>query len=297
MRRRRSFLVLTLLSLGIVLWTVDHRHLQRRRTRLEAQALESARILEEAADQQSEADRLRRALETERLAAADVTARSAASTSRSDASGSDTRWGVPPATLPDWNTASPYVWIQKSLLSGIPVTPFEDAGSLQPGLGAVLALEPEHERRLNAALTRLVAEVRTAEAAGAALSAEALAGIAEQAGEKLTLQVPGQSDVTARLRSEAESALKAELGAARSELVLHWGKTWLDEQFGSPEAEAKIYSVVRHPDDTYGLSIKTGGSWMSVGGVSSFMDYIPIHLRAWFEPLRNSPPTAGTGRP
>ena len=50
-----------------------------------------------------------------------------------------------------------------------------------------------------------------------------------------------------------------------------------------------MYSVLRHPDDTYALTIKNGGSWMSVDGGNSFIDYIPIHLRAWFTPCSRRP--------
>ncbi|MEN9677667.1 MAG: hypothetical protein RIS76_3563, partial [Verrucomicrobiota bacterium] len=131
--------------------------------------------------------------------------------------------------------------------------------------------------------------------ASALLSSEHLPGIADQPGEKLTLQVPGPSADARQLRSQMESALRTELGESRSELVLHWGEAWLDERF--ERAVASTYSVVRHPDATYGIRIDTGSSSMSVGGSDAFIDYIPHHLRPWFEPLQHPSVTSRPPQP
>lgn len=296
-RSRRPLLLLAVLGLGLALWVTEDQRLRARRSALDAQAAELARVQELASAEREAADRLRQQLDAERQAAAGVSMRGAAGADPTGDLLSETRWNRPPASLPDWNRASPFVWIPKMLLPEIPIAPFNDAGSLQRGLGALLVLDPERERTLNQEMSRLVAEVRKAEAASAMLAPNPLPGIAAQSGDKLTLEVPGQTEASLRLRSEVESTLRTALGESRSELVLHWGKTWLDEQFGSSEAQPKIYSVVRHPDQTYGLNIKTGGSEMSVGDVSSFMDYIPPHLRNWFEPLETPSATAGAGRP
>ena len=128
------------------------------------------------------------------------------------------------------------------------------------------------------------------------LSTEHLPGIADRPGDKLTVVVPGQTDDGARLRVEAEQTLRQSLGEARTDLLVHWGQRWLEEQFGNPAAEPRVYSVLRHPNDTYALSIKTGASWMSVDGSQTFIDYVPIHLRAWFTPLQpSSMPAAKSG--
>lgn len=290
MRTHRLLILLTVIGLGIALWIIGQRQLQARRSALNGQAAEVTRLRDLASAEQVEVDRLRRELDSERQLALEATARGAALAARPSEPGPDAQWNAPPSTLPDWNPTSPYVWIQKSLLPEIPVQPFEDTGLLQSGLGPILALDPQRERALNETLSRLVADARALEAASALLSSEHLSGIADQPGEKLTLQVPGQSAAARQLRSQVESALRTELGESRSELVLHWGKAWLEEQF--ERSAASTYSVVRHPDATYGIRIETGSSGMSVGGSDAFINYIPHHLRPWFESLQNPSATS-----
>lgn len=296
MRTHRLLILLAVIGLGIALWILGQRQLQARRSVLNGQAAEVLRLHDLASAEQIDVDRLRGELDAERQLALDAKARGAALAARPTERGPDAQWNEPPSNLPDWNPTSPYVWIQKSLLPEIPVQPFEGTGLLLPGLGPILALDPQRERVLNETLSRLVADARALEAASALLSSEHLSGIADQPGEKLTLQVPGQSDAARHLRSQVESALRTELGDARSELVLHWGKSWLDEQF--ERSAASTYSVVRHPDATYGIRIDTGSSSsMSVGGSDAFINYIPHHLRPWFEPLQNPPATSQSPQP
>ena len=294
MRRHRSLLILLLLGLGATLWVSDLQRLRARRAALAAREEEVALLLELVSRERADGERLRAEMDAERRSAAEGRARTVSLTARSGESDPAIQWNSPPETLPDWNPASPYIWVQKSLLPDIPMEPFGDAGSINPGLASVLALDPDRVTALNGTLSRLVTAVRETEAAGAMLATEPIPGIADQPGETLTLLVPGQSDEAARLRAQLELTLQSELGEARSGLVLNWGKYWLDQQFGRPDAEPKVYSVVRHPDDTYGLSIRTAASLMSVDGGDSFMDYIPIHLRSWFEPLQRPGAPAGT---
>lgn len=295
MRTHRLLILLTVIGLGIALWIIGQRQLQARRSMLHGQAAEVTRRHDLASAERIAVDRLRRELDAERQLALDAKARGAALAARSFEPGPDAQWNAPPSNLPDWNPTSPYVWIQKSLLPEIPVQPFDDTGTLLPGLGPILALDPQRVRVLNETVSRLAADARALEASGALLSSEHLSGIADQPGEKLTLQVPGQSAAARQLRSQVESALRTELGEARSELILDWGKSWLDEQF--ERSVARTYSVVRHPDATYGIHIETGSSGMSVGGSDAFIEYIPHHLRPWFEPLQNPPSTSQPPNP
>ncbi|MFO1458627.1 MAG: hypothetical protein U1G08_04400 [Verrucomicrobiota bacterium] len=290
--RNRLVLIGLLLALGGTLWWVGQSQLRARRAAVLQQEAMAAHLQDLAANDRSRAGALRVELDEMLLAAA------TASGSRPDAPlvktepDPDVRWAAPPEQLPDWNPGSPYVWISKSVLPSFPIEPFSEGGALMSGLGSVLAVDSDRESVLNATLSRLVTAAHERESEGVMLSNEHLSGIGDRPGDKLTVVVPSHTDEGARMRAEAEQTLRQSLGAARADLLLHWGQRWLEKQFGNPAAEPSVYSVLRHPDDTYALTIKNGGSWMSVDGGNSFIDYIPIHLRAWFTPLQ---PSTGSG--
>jgi len=200
------------------------------------------------------------------------------------------QWTQPPESLPGWNQESPFVWIDKEMLPRFPVTPFSDAGTLLPGIASVLAIEPERVNELNQSLSLLLSEFRTQEAAHAHPSDEHLPGIANADGDKLTLVVDPIPEVSERLRAQFETTLHEQLGPQRADLLLRTGRGWMQDQFGwsDPDSEPpppRTFSVVRHPDGSYNISIKSGNGWMSVGGPNSFRDLIPEHLRHLFAEL------------
>jgi hypothetical protein len=295
--RNRLVLMGLLLALGGALWWMGRSRLQARRAAVLQQEAVAAHLQDLAAADRAQVGTLRSELDELLRTAAATAAQSAIPAREEREADPDARWAAPPEHLPDWNPASPYVWIPKSVLPSFPIEPFTDGGALASGLESVLAVDPDREKALTAALSRLLATARERESEGVMLSTEHLPGIADRPGDKLTVVVPGQTDDGARLRVEAEQTLHQSLGPARTDLLVHWGQRWLEEQFGNPAAEPKVYSVLRHPNDTYALSIKTGSSWMSVDGSQTFIDYVPIHLRAWFTPLQPSPAPAAKSGP
>ncbi|MBL9173944.1 MAG: hypothetical protein JNL10_10455 [Verrucomicrobiales bacterium] len=294
--RNRLLLIGLLLALGGALWWTIRSRLQARRAAVLQQEALAAHLQDLAASDRAKFGTLRSELDELRRTAAATSGRSTDPVRDEREPDPEARWAAPPEHLPDWNPASPYVWIPKSVLPSFPIEPFTDGGALASGLESVLAVDPDREKALTVALSRLLAAARERESEGVMLSTEHLPGIADRPGDKLTVVVPGQTDDGARLRTEAEQALRQSLGEARTDLLIHWGKRWLEEQFGNPAAEPKVYSVLRHPNDTYALSIKTSASWMSVDGSQTFIDYVPFHLRAWFTPLQpSSAPAAKSG--
>lgn len=294
--RNRLVLIGLLLALGGALWWTGQNRLRARRAAVLQQESIAAHLQELAAANRAQAGTLRAEFDELLRTTTATTGQVADPAREARVTDPEARWAAPPEHLPDWNPASPYVWIPKSVLPSFPIEPFSNGGALASGLGSVLAVDPGRERALNAALSRMVTASHERQSEGVMLSTEHLPGIADREGDKLTVVVPGQTDEGARLRIEAEQTLRQSLGEARADLLVHWGQRWLDEQFGNPAAEPSVYSVLRHPNKTYALSIKTAGSWMSVDGGDSFIDYIPIHLRAWFTPLQpSSGPAAKLG--
>lgn len=206
------------------------------------------------------------------------------------------RWTAPPENLPDWNSDSPYVWLRKEILPQLPVKAFTENGALNQDVASVLTLDPKQTAALNTTLTDIMAEYHALETSKVQKSDEHLPGIAEQDGEKLTLVVPPQPDDGKMYKQQFETALRDALGAQRADLLLQTAETWLDEQFSQSGAKPKTISILRHPDGSYSLSVKSGNGWFSTGGPWPIIQRnIPAHLRPLFneivqpQPAQNAP--------
>lgn len=209
----------------------------------------------------------------------------------------EARWAAPPAMLPEWNSDSPYVWLRKDLVTRLPVSPFNEDGELQPEVGYVLVIDPAVQRALNKRLKQLLQDYRALEVAKAERIDEHLPGIAGAKGEKLTIRVQPRPEDGARIKQQFEAALLDALGEQRAGLLKKAGSTWLNSEFAQFGAEPKIISVVRHSADSFNVSIKTGGSWISTGGpASATLIQIPVHLRPLFSELFDRADTAGAAR-
>jgi hypothetical protein len=197
----------------------------------------------------------------------------------------DSRWSEPPANLPDWNSDSPYVWLSKEMIAGLSLSSFNDSGGLDPQYGAILAVDPKTQTTLNAELRKLVADFRKLQATKAERTDDHLAGIAGQEGEKFTIRVQPLPEDGVRFKTQFEAALKNAMGEQRAKLVMETGEHWIDEEFSQYGTEPKIISVLRRPNDTYNLSIKSGGSWFNTGGirVDALQQQIPANVRSLFQ--------------
>jgi hypothetical protein len=195
----------------------------------------------------------------------------------------ETRWAVPPASLPEWNPESPYIWLRKEMVPRFPVSPFTEDGALQPEVSYVFTLDPALQKTLNEKLKQILAEYRTLEAAKAERSDEHLPGIAGQPGPKITIRVKPLPEEGARIKQQFEAALVQGLGEQRAKMLSELGDSWLDSQFAQFGADTKIISAIRNPGGSYNVSVKTGRSWFSTGGpLAAVTVHIPPHLRPLF---------------
>lgn len=202
---------------------------------------------------------------------------------------SSDRWSSPPETLPWWDAESPYIWIEKEKLLMFPLRPFAANGQLDSSVAEVLVMSSEELKTLNHTLSHIVADYRTQEAAHTVRTDEHLAGISGADGDKVTIVVKPIPEVSARLRDQFEGTLWDQLGDQRASLVLRASEGWMQEQLGwvnyeseAPTPEPRTFSAVRWPDGSYNLSVRSGHTWMSVGGPMSLNHYIPEHLRHFF---------------
>jgi hypothetical protein len=194
--------------------------------------------------------------------------------------GSNRDWGRPPDSLPDWNPASPFIWIPKDQLALLPVEAMASDGSLVPEIAAVLTVPSDQLLMLNQALVATVSAMRVAESENARVVPDHLPGIAEREGEKITLRVDPIPEIAAAHKARYQQALVDALGSQRAGFLLETSQFWLAQTFNDQGTEGRVVSVLRSPDGSYSLSMQTGGSqWMSVGGSRVIDNYIPSHFR------------------
>lgn len=283
MRSSKPILIASLLLAAFVLWM----HGQWR-LRIIQEALAEARVRETDLQQQvhaakARAEGLREELRR-RSHQRDQAQIAAAKAERQLAQAvPDSNWVEPPTALPEWNPASPYVWLRKDIVPRLSVPAFNDHGEILPEVAAVLNTGPGTRVRLNERLKELLRQYQELELAAAELLEQPLPGLGSP-GPSITvrLQVPEEA---ARLKQAFESELRQELGDQRADLLLQTASGWINSKFGSLGEEAKTISVARHDNGTYNIAVKFAGSWMSVGGVRELTDYVPSHLLPLFHDL------------
>jgi hypothetical protein len=280
---RRIAIALLIVSAAFCVWIPHQLKLRESRIRLNDARTElillSNRLAVAAEALESTRHDLKSETDTRNQALADVAKAERALA----ASNPEARWAVPPATLPEWNAESPYVWLRKEMMPRFPVPAFSEEGGLQPEIAYIFTLDPATQRDLNQKLKACLAEYRSLEAAAAKRSDEHLPGIAGQTGEKMTLRVQPLPEEGARIKAQFEAALLQALGEQRTTLLKRIGENWLDSQFAQFGAETKIISVLRRPGGNISISIKTGNNWFSTDSPAEHMkNYLPPHLRSLF---------------
>lgn len=195
-------------------------------------------------------------------------------------------WNAPPAELPQWDAESPFVWIEKALLPDFPVPVFGEDGALRDDVAAVLTLEPERARELNAKLRRVLADYRERESAAAHLVPENATASEGTTIEQMTLRVEAPRQEGERACLRFAEVLTEALGPQRGDLVLGISEGWIDQHLNADVAQPRTITVVREADGRFRIDTSwDGGGRGSVGGVTSLAAYVPEHLMRWFEPL------------
>lgn len=194
----------------------------------------------------------------------------------------EARWSLPPATLPEWNPESPYVWLPKSFLAHLPITLFTDLGELRRDIAGVLCLDSAAQSRLNARLTQVLADYHDLELRHAERTEDHLPG---GEGQKLSFRINPLGDEASGLKQQFESALRETLGQQRADLLLERTGGWFDSSRNQIATEPKTITVVRHADGTYNLALKCGNSWTSHGGRLKLEYLIPAHLLPLFQEI------------
>jgi hypothetical protein len=286
MTLRKSILVALILIVAFALWAPRQWQLNRTRRAVSDINAQSASLEQQIAAIASDLESVQHELTAEKLRRNQALAEVATASSSLAKVNPESRWATPPANLPEWNPDSPFIWLRKEVLPEFPVSPFLASGELRPEVSYVLTVSPAQQRTLNAALSQCLRRYREIETSKVERLEEHLPGIADRPGAKATIRVPPLPDEGARAKEEFAAALTGSLGEQRAELLLKLGDSWLDEQLSQSGKEPKTISVLRRPDGSGNVSIKAGGSWMSVGldkgHPEMLWEYVPKHLASFF---------------
>ncbi len=209
----------------------------------------------------------------------------------------ESRWATPPLAEREWDPKSPYVWLRKDLLPSFPVSPFDDQGHLRKDVAAVLTVDPAQVRALDAAIGRLVAENGRREVARARTTDDHLPGVKQHGGPKVTLRIDPDPDEGTRMRQEFLATLQGTLGPQRAALLEQTAGSWLDSKIAASGDAPKTFSVVRHPDGSFNISIQSGTMSMSTGGDRTLGHHIPPHLLPFFSALQGDARDSGQPAP
>lgn len=285
MRLNRPFIVLGIIGVASFIGIQRQHALQSLRQTNAALAEQIGFTQAQIRERQASLTPLQEELAELRKTRAETAAKAAALLRELAPENSDARWSIPPTQLPDWDPDSPYVWLNKELLTRFPLQPFSSTGALSPTVASLLVLEPQQVQQLNENITRLVAEYRAQEAARAQPAEQTISGQESGQIKKLTLIIPPSPEFSATLKDQVERTLVAQLGQSRADLLLQTAAGWWQEQIGGSGTESRVFSVERQADNSYQVSISSGTMRMSVGGVGSINDYVPPHLRPFFDSL------------
>lgn len=267
-----------------------HRAEENRRAQLAAVREQRSRVEEElrgVRDEQAMMSMQRAQLEATPIAGVAAEEQSRAR-GRKDTAEKDP-WMSPPAKLPFWNPASPYVWLRKDAFVRLPATPFTRDGALEDPVADALSIPPATRTLIHQEFSDVLERQQEIELEQAKVRTyPGAAGSKTPA--RIDVEIPEMLELNSPLRESLEKAIRTHLGEARGTLLAQLAASWLEEQFSVRAGAAKLYSVIGKADGTYEIRQAAAGGSSSSCCTREFESYIPAHLRPLFEPMQPIPP-------
>lgn len=283
MLARKTTWVLLILLAALSVWIPQQRRLAQARIALTDAKAQRVKFDQRIATATAALESVRRELRARQSNRAETQAAVAKAEEELARVDPESLWLAPPLALPDWNAASPYVWLRKDLLPDLDVSAFTDNGELRGEVATVLAASETQLNALNTALLRLLADYRAVEVANAERIEESLPGINGD-DSKVTVQFKPMPEEGERMKQRFEAALRSELGEQRANLLMRLSEGWFHDQFSFFAAKPPTITVSRHPNGKYDISIKSGDNKSFIGPttIDEIRDNIPLHLRLLF---------------
>jgi len=277
-----------ILAVGLALWASRQAAVNRARQALTDELAERAALDERVAI-------ARRAIDSARGEVAEQRSRrgaqmAAASRLRKELANAtpESQWAEPPSDWPRWESASPYVWLRKGMLTKLPLARFNNDGGLSEEAAKVLDLTPTQVSSLNASLQQILATFRASQFAR--IEKENGPPDSPSGDRTLTVKVPALPQDGAGFEQQFETALRNELGAERAEILIKANTNWLESQFDQGNASASTWSLTLHTNGlaTLDTSDGRGGSGSNSGSQGSIQKSIPPYLIPSFGDLLQS---------
>ncbi|MDX1953154.1 MAG: hypothetical protein SFY81_13315 [Verrucomicrobiota bacterium] len=286
----RSRAIFTFVLLAAGLWMILHQYsrVTRSRAELKKMTAEISALESEGSRLRVEINSLQEELRRESIAA--EFARAAESNAKVEfvAMSSESQWAEPPEALPEWNPASPFVWVSKGILAQIPMEPFSKNGELNRGVAEVLGINSETRRELDQFMAAELERFRNLELTNVFLSTNHLPGVNEIEGRKMTIELRPPVEAGAQFSERLTALMASKLGPQRAGILMEQGKQWFAKSVST--FEPKVISVGWHPNKGYRFAIKGAGTWKSFGGLSGLQGHLPDHLLPFFADLAEVQP-------
>jgi hypothetical protein len=277
---KKSAFVLLIFLAALALWIPSRwKLLDTRRALLQSEA-RLAQLRGRLAADEATLDLARRARDTQNKARAQALAAVSQSQEAAAKLDPESRWANPPASLPDWNSQSPYIWVPKDFLPRLQPLVFEKYGGMTREAASVLALDDPARRALDNQLRQALADYHALQVSNAQTSDQSLPD-ANADGPVVTVQIPAMPEEGTAFLDQIQQILQQNLGAQRAGLVTNAAADWLDNLSGQ---RPTVVSVTRHPDGNWGVCIRSAnGSQTSSSGIPS--SYAATMLPDYLLPL------------
>lgn len=209
----------------------------------------------------------------------------------------ESQWANPPASLADWNPASPYFWVPKEFLPklGLDVVietnldihskVFTPNGGLTGEMASILAMDEQTCRAVNGQLERALADFHSLQIANVQQSDDSLGRTADS--PVVTVKVEAMAEEGARLCDQITQILQQNLGPQRTSMVTNVGQWWFNRSDISGQGPITV-TVMRHPDGKYMVKSFSSGFFDKIPAGDA-PRYIPDYLLPFFADILNPP--------
>ena len=218
-----------MLGLASLVWL--YIALQGKRTQAE-QSLFNANLLQTRADNANRTGNLsvaQASLKTAERRLLDLAVQNRDAENRLFALQPELRWVTPPARLPDWNPASPYVWVRKEALGRINVPALQLNGDLTPEVCVMLDLTPEVKGLITVAAKSMIDQFGKKTVELSEVVPLPTNGIKLEANQQaVTVKVAPFEAYALSLKEEFETAVRETLDPQRAGLLLQWSYGTVD---------------------------------------------------------------------
>jgi len=241
-------IILAALAFGI---PARWRLMEARRALLNSQA-RLAELQKQIAADESSFDSARREQERQNRERARVTAAVAKAQANLSKIDPESQWASPPASLPEWNPRSPYIWVTKDSLALLHPVALDKEGGLTRDAAAILAVDEETRLAMNAHLERAVADFRSLQLSNAQVTEQPSDGSAGGA-SVVSVQIAAMPEQGAAFRDQIEQILEQDIGDQRAGLVTNMAADWLRNFSGQADHHYRHASAGRELSNQLGV--------------------------------------------